>query len=83
MALKSKVNRILLLIIALFSVALFTFNWGYELGEHKGYVEGMQWCLGGEEKPAQQNTSIQNSKQLKQEDRPGHPSSASNKIIEL
>jgi hypothetical protein len=40
-----KLNRVLLVVILILVVAIITFNWGYQLGEHKGYVEGMQWCV--------------------------------------
>jgi len=43
--LKSKLNQILIFIIAILLTALISFNYGYDLGEHKGYVMGMKKCF--------------------------------------
>jgi len=39
------INVILLAVIAALIIGISAFNYGYELGEHKGYVLGVQKCL--------------------------------------
>ena len=41
---KSRLNQILVVVILLLITALLTFNYGYKLGEHKGYVEAIEDC---------------------------------------
>ncbi|MFW5759850.1 MAG: hypothetical protein ACOCXH_02585 [Cyclobacteriaceae bacterium] len=53
---KSKLNQILLVIIILLITALLAFNYGYKLGEHKGYVEALQDCV--DLGPLEEQTSL-------------------------
>ncbi len=53
---KSKLNQILLIIILLMGTALLAFNYGFKMGEQKGYVEAMQDCLEVNQ-PSQSKTS--------------------------
>jgi hypothetical protein len=42
-------NIILIAVIAVLIAAILAFNYGYRLGERRGYVMGVQKCLEGME----------------------------------
>jgi len=54
---KSKLNQVLLIVILLLGTALLAFNYGFDMGEQKGYVEAMQDCLEINQ-PSQGQTSL-------------------------
>lgn len=53
---KSRLNQVLLVIIILLITGILAFNYGYQLGEHKGYVEALQDCV--ELQPREKQTSL-------------------------
>ncbi len=42
-----KFNYIMVAIIVILVISIISFNYGYQFGERKGYVIGVQKCLDG------------------------------------
>jgi hypothetical protein len=52
-------NILLIAIIAILLFSIVSFNYGYSLGERRGYVQGVQKCLEGMEGNNHQIMNVQ------------------------